>query len=350
MKEFTFDATRSVTIRDVAHHAQVSVKTVSRVINDEPRVTEATRAKVLAGMEQLGYVPNISAQRLARGRAHILALIFPRETGHYLNKIAHHILVAGHEAGYEVVLRPSEVNSAKGRSEILKLVTQRQADGLIFVAPCDRAPELFAELARLRCPAVRLSPSTNSGDSPAIAVDNRHGTRVITTHLLDLGHRRIGFVRGPMEHQSSHDRLEGFQQTLRAQGIVLDEALLQPGDYGFASGHAAGHALLELPRPPTAILASNDDMAAGVLMAAHERGVRVPDALSVTGFDNVELARQVWPPLTTMHPPTDDVARLAVDLLVRLLQGEPVDQTHYTFQSKLILRGSTGPPRDENKR
>lgn len=332
-----------VTIRDVAKHVSLSPKTISRVLNDEPTVRPETRTRVLAAMQRLGYVPNVSAQRLARGQSKIIALVFPKDTGHFLNTLVHSMLVAGHEAGYEVLLHLCDPERPADRRSIAQLAARGQADGLILIPPCERDEELIQQLRQTQCRFVRLFADDNSA-LPTVCVDNRRTAREITVHLLSLGHERIGFIAGPETHRSSTDRLAGFKDGLATCGLSSTDELLRPGNFLFEDGVSLGQELLALAPRPTAILASNDDMAAGVLMAAHQQGIRVPEELSIAGFDDVELARQVWPPLTTVRHPTAEIATVAIDMLVRLLQNKPVTTHHHVSPSQLVVRQSTAPP------
>lgn len=337
----------AVTIRDVAREAGVSVKTVSRVINAEPTVRTDTRARVIASMDRLGYVPNVSAQRLARGSTEILGLIFPRDTGDFFNAFVHSIVQSGQDAGYEVLLRPANVDNALDRQEILGMATRRQVDGLVIMTPCDSNPTLLDDLDKRGCPFVRLFPQDRESERPFVTVDDFMGARLLTEHLISLGHRRIAFITGPGEHRSSQERLNGFQAALREHDIVGEPGLVRHGNFQFEDGYRVGCALLGERPMPTAIFASNDDMASGVIMAAHQLGILIPGELSVGGFDDGNLARQLWPPLTTVQQPTHAIAVSAVNLLVRLLKGQSIEVPHRILAPSLVVRNSTSIPRSE---
>ncbi|MCC7451044.1 MAG: LacI family DNA-binding transcriptional regulator [Anaerolineae bacterium] len=331
-----------ITIRDLAKHAGVSIKTVSRVLNDEPRVSVSTRSRVVEAMQQLGYTPNISAQRLARGRAHAIGLVFHNATWDYINDVLQGTLETAHPRGYSIAIHPCDLSQPEAEQEVIQLVGQRRVDGLIFTPPSDNAPALLAALQQLDIPFVRLTPRDRGLHAPYVAADDRRGACRMTEHLVDLGHRRIGFVMGHVDHQASHDRLAGFRDALKAHDLPYDPLLVQQGNFTFESGVAAGQALLTNNPRPTAIFASNDNMAAGVLYAAHQLGIAVPTQLSIGGFDDVALARQVWPPLTTVRQPIYESAALAARLLIQLLNGELSDDPAHYLPTTLVIRESTG--------
>ncbi len=333
----------AVTIGDVARHAGVSTKTVSRVINDEPFVAESTRAKVVAAVRELDYAPNVSAQRLASGRSHVLGLVFHNAAWNYINIVQRALLEKCREEGYGMLMNPCDIERPADQQEILRLVAQQTVDGFIFTPPCDNITSLLEQLWSQQIPFVRLAPRDRQAPLPYVAPDDEQGGYDMTQYLLSLGHERIGFVMGNPDHQASHDRLAGYKAALDAHHLPFDPRLVTPGDFQFDSGLSGGHALLAAELRPTAIFACNDDMAAGVLAAAHERGIAVPEALSVAGFDDVPLARQVWPSLTTIRQPTYEMAQLAAQLLLRSLRGESLETLHHVLPATLVIRGSTGP-------
>lgn len=334
----------SITIRDVARHAGVSVKTVSRVINNEPLVNKVTRARVSTAMQELGYTPNISAQRLARGRSYIIGLVFHNATWNYITDVIRGMLETSCAEGYDTLIHPCDIDKPEDQAEIVGLVEKQQVDGLIFTPPCDNASALLERLQALNVPFVRLTPQERRLSWPYVAANDWQGAYEMTEYLLTLGHRQIGFIIGEPTHQASQDRLAGFKAALEAYQVALNPALVKQGDFHFESGVACAQALLEVNPKPTAIFASNDNMAAGALAVVHQRGVAVPQELSVAGFDDVRLAQQVWPPLTTVHQPIYDIAKLATNLLIRLLKEENLNLFHYELPTSLIIRESTSQP------
>ncbi len=330
------------TIRDIAVKAGVSVKTVSRVINNEPMVGQETRARVLAVTNELRYVPNILAQRLARGRSMVIGLLIHNATWAYLSDVLEGSLEVARQRGYGIMTRLMDVNKPADHEELLRMVAQQRAEGYLFTPPCDNLPELLGTLQKRNVPFVRLTPHDRRLPQPHVSANDYQGARDMTEHLLSLGHRQIGFVMGNPDHQASHDRLAGFRDTLQARGESLDPTFVRQGDWYFNSGVACGRELLEMNSRPTAIFAGNDDMAAGVLSTAHRMKISVPEALSVAGFDDVPLAEQVWPPLTTVRQPIHQIAKLATTLLIDLLEGKAPSVLHYELPTELVLRESTG--------
>jgi LacI family transcriptional regulator len=329
------------TIRDIANRAGVSIKTVSRVLNNEPMVGEATYARVTSVMDELGYVPNILAQRLARGRANVIGLLCHNATRAYIHDVLSGALDSARPRGYGVVTILVDPNQPNAQDELLRIVVQQRVDGYLFTPPCDNLPLLLEQLHQRSIPFVRLTPHDRALALPHVSATDTQGARSLTEHLIKLGHQRIGFIMGNPDHHATYDRLEGYVTALEAHGISKDDSLICAGDWYFASGVAAGEILLALVSRPTAIFASNDEMAAGVLQVAHRRRVTVPDELSVAGFDDVPLAAQVWPPLTTVRQPIHEIARLATGLLIDTMEGQPPNRVRFELPTELVLREST---------
>jgi LacI family transcriptional regulator len=331
------------TIRDVAKRAGVSVKTVSRVINSEPMVGQRTRARVRQAVQELGYTPNVLAQRLARGRSMTILLLFNDATWAYLGYVLYGSLAVARPAGYSIVTHQFEPADPSYRQDVLDMVAQRRVDGILFTPPCDNAPELLDDLSRQGTPCVRLTPHNRQLPLPHVTASDRAGARDATRYLLALGHRRIGLVAGNRAHSASSERLAGFREALDAAGVPFDAELVQVGDWSFQSGMAGARGLLALRPRPTAIFAGNDDMAAGVLSVARQQRLAVPDDLSVIGFDDIPLARQVSPPLTTVRQPILELAQLACRVLVDAMAGRAPARLHHELPTELVIRESTGP-------
>ena len=331
----------AITIRNVAQRAGGSVKTVSRVINNEPMVSDETRARVLQVMHELGYVPNVSAQHLARGHAMVIGLLFYNVAKSYLNDVLEGCFDVARQEGYSILTHRCDVQQPAERQEILQMVAQRRVDGFIFTPPCDNSPELLDDLQKQNAPFVRLNPHDRHLPLPHVTPSDYQGAFDMTARLLTLGHRRIGFILGSQDHSATHDRLAGFRDALASRQVPFDPELVRQGDWDFQSGVTCARELFALKPRPTAIFAGNDDMAAGVLNAAHRSGLKIPEQLSVAGFDDVPLAQQVWPPLTTVRQPTVQIAELATRLLVDLMKGNPLAILHYELQTELVMREST---------
>jgi LacI family transcriptional regulator len=325
------------TIKDVSKLAGVSIKTVSRVLNKEKYVRDATRAKVDAAMAALKFSPSLAARSLAGRRSFQIALIYDNHSPFYIHQIQEGVWAQCREQGVRMLAQPADVGSPTLAAEVGGLIDETHVDGIILSSPVTDAPEVLAELERRGIPFVRISPGTNHAMTSSVFMDDVQAADDMTTHLINHGHKRIGFIVGHPNHMASDQRLFGYRRALDRAGIGFEPSLVRPGQFDFASGAAAAELLLDLSEPPTAIFASNDDMAAGVLAVAHRRDIAVPDALSVAGFDDTELASAVWPPLTTIRQPTRDLAYSAAGLLF----SEEPGVVHRRLQHELMVRGST---------
>ncbi len=329
------------TIKDVSDMAGVSMKTVSRVLNNEKYVSEKTRQRVERAMAELNFQPSVAARILAGKRSYQIALIYDNHSPHYIHQIQTGVWARCLEEGVRLLAQPTDVGSTLLAREIGGLIDQTQVDGVILSSPVTDAAAALEELERRGVPYVRISPGTEHERSSSVSMDDVQAADDMTSHLIALGHRRIGFVIGHTNHTASDLRLFGYRRALDRAGLAYEPKYVRPGAFDFASGEAAADVMLDLPQPPTAIFASNDDMAAGVLTVAHRRGLAVPGDLSVAGFDDTALASQLWPPLTTVRQPTRDLAFAAAGLLFDA-QGDIV---HRRLPHELVLRGSTAAPR-----
>lgn len=330
------------TIRDVARIAGVSIKTVSRVINDQQYVSADKRERIRQVMRDIGFRPSHAARALAGHRSHQIALICDNPNPWYVYEIQLGVRERCARDKIRMIAQPYDRASPTLLEDIVALLDQASPDGLVLAPPaCDDAGVL-AELDRRGIPFVRLQPGLRIDDGPAVLIDNERAAFDMTAHLLGLGHRRIGFIVGDRSYAASGQRLAGYIGALGEQAVEIDLDLIRQGQFDVASGEAAADALLSLPEPPTAIFASSDDMAAGVLAAAHRRGVRVPDALSVAGFDDGPTATIVWPALTTVRQPVRALADAATDMLLSLSVGGQPQQRRLAHE--VVPRASSAPP------
>jgi LacI family transcriptional regulator len=329
------------TIRDVAKHAGVSFKTVSRVVNNEPFVKPATREKVQTAIDELGYVVSLPAKRLSSGQSFTLGLIFHNASWHYIQDVQKGVLETGRSFGYHTLMHPCDVHRDEDIEEILNMVSQRLLDGLIFTPPTDNAEKLLCELEALEFPFISLSPKDRTQDRPFVTTSDKRGALEITNYLLSLEHNRIGFIHGPVEQLAPHDRFAGYQQALAEAGICFDPDLVAYGDDHFSSGVSAAQKLLTIEPHPSAIFSNNDEMAAGAMASIFEAGMRVPEDISIAGFDNIPLAEQIWPPLTTVEQPIFEMAEQATTHLIKMLNSEKDFQGDLKIPTKLIVRKST---------
>jgi LacI family transcriptional regulator len=304
-------------------------------------VKNSTKAKVLTAIAELGYVASMSARRLASGQSYTIGLIFHNASWHYTQDVLKGVIETARTSGYSTLLHPCDVCNDLDAKEVLNLVRQRVVDGLIFTPPADNASEVIDELQQLEVPFVRLTPQDRESPLPYVTATDMQGAFEMTNYLIGLGHRRIGFILGPLDQRAGHDRFSGYKNALTEAGIELDSDMIAYGDDHFESGFQATHNLLSLDPAPTAIFCNNDEMAAGGISAVFEAGLNVPESVSVAGFDNIPLARQVWPPLTTVQQPIYQIAEIATNLLIDLLKGEDITTLKYEVKTALVIRKST---------
>lgn len=339
---------RSPTIRDVAALAGVSVKTVSRVINREAGVHEATRLRVQEAVDTLHYRPDQSARSLRSARSYAVGVVYDNPNPYYVISIQNGLLSACREAGYGLQIHPCDASSPQLAGEIVETVRHARLAGLVVAPPMSERPELIAQLADAGIPFVRLiSAAEDPRDGyPCVYVDDRHAAYDITKHLIQLGHQRIGFIWGGREHRSSPERYRGYAEALHDYGIPLREELVVPGDYSFDEGFRGARRLLALPERPTAIFGSNDEIAAGVLAAARSSGMNVPYDLSIAGFEDSPFSKQSWPALTTARQATEEIARHAAQRLLAEIarEADAPPLPNEGFSPSLVVRGSTAPP------
>ena len=342
------------TITDVARLAEVSMKTVSRVINKEPNVSEALRERVTRAAALLGYQPNISARSLAGVRSFLIGFLFGDPGGDYTHRVEVGLLDRCRGAGYHLMVEQIDAKADDVAARTSALVSQLRLDGVVLTAPITDHRDVLRVLDAARVPYVRIAPDVDSDVSPVVRIDDARAVRELTAHLLGLGHRRIGFIKGNPAYNSSQRRFNGYLAALAEADMALDPALVTQGLFNYRSGLDAAEQLLDQSQPPTAIFACNDDMAAAVVAIAHGRGIDIPGDLTVCGYDDTPLATTIWPELTTIHQPISDMARTAVDLLVRELRqrpGAPPEETaHVVLDYKLVRRQSDAAPRRRPRR
>lgn len=330
------------TIDDVAQAAAVSIKTVSRVLNHEPNVRESTRQRVMAAVESLNYHPSQSARSLAGSRSYVIGLLYNNPSANYMFDLQTGAMERCRQDRFQLIIHDCTRRRQDIAKHALGLIDQTHADGLVLSAPVCDEPLLLDALHQRSVPYVCIAPNQSPHHASYSFMDDRAAAREITDHLLGLGHRRIAVIVGHPDHYSAVQRLLGFKDSMKAAGVEPNMQLQKQGFYDFESGYTATRELLALATPPSAILACNDDMAAGALMAAHEANMNVPNDLSVAGFDDTYISKVVWPRLTTVHQPIQEMAKVATDQLIRQLksgaQSEPKRIDH-----RLVVRDSTGP-------
>lgn len=336
----------AATINDVAERAGLSIKTVSRVLNDESPMREETKARVLEAIRELAYRPNFSARNLAGGKPYLIALLYDNPSPSYLADLQRGALQACEEHGFSLILHPCDYKSPALTERVAALIRERRSPGIVLSPPVSDVAALMHELDRQGASYVRIAPINRSDSSPYVAIDDLQGACDITEYLLKLGHRRIAFIKGHPDHGASAHRLQGYQKALKQAGIEVDPSFTPQGYFSFDSGIECAERLLKLPVRPTAIFASNDDMAAGVLHVLHEAGISVPGEISVAGYDDSHISRYVWPSLTTVRQPVSEMAKLAVLKLIATIrnqEGVTIEDERDMLKYQLVARNSTGP-------
>ncbi len=333
---------RNITIHDVAAAASTSYGTVSRVINDAPHVKDETRQRVRAAMDRLGYVVDRRARSLAGGRSQVLAVLAPDLGTGYIGEIIRGIDAEVELAQYELLLYTTHRQATKESSRVASIACG-MADGLVLVLPSDLRA-MVNTLRQIKFPFVLVDYQGDDDNVPAVCATNWQGAYNASEYLIALGHRRIGFITGDMEMAAARNRLAGFQAALRTHHVPQAPELIRTGQFHYSEGYAAAQALLALAVPPTAIFASNDDMAFGAMEALREQGVRVPDDMSVVGFDGIPQAALMHPPLTTVSQPLAKMGRVATQMLLDQLSDPEKPIRRIELPTELIIRGSCRPP------
>lgn len=336
------DMPRAV-MRDIASLAGVSIATVSRVLNGRPDVSPATRDLVLQHIRNLGYVSNRNARALASGRTGLIGLTVPYMHSGFFAAIISGASEALFERDARLVLCPT-LHQHDREVTVLERLMHGTTDGTLLILPSETKAEL-RQLQQRGAPFVVIDPSHPLDEGiPVVAAANWSGARVATEHLISLGHRRIGLITGTRDGCASVDRTAGYYSALLAASLPMSPELVREGNFCLEGGTEAAEALLNLPDPPTAIFALNDNMAIGVLRTAHERGLQVPRDLSVVGFDDIDIASVAIPPLTTVAQPLQEMGRLAVTLLYRQIDGQALEAQRVELSTRLVVRDSTAPP------
>jgi len=337
------------TIDDVAKLAGVSIKTVSRVVNHEPNVRESTKARVDKAIEELNYRPNPSARSLASHRSRLIGLLYDDPGAYeipssgYIIRLQRGTLSACRSAHYEVLIHPCNYRNKDVAGELEGLIEQARPAGMIIAAPLSNMPKIVGAIAKTGTPYVRLSPGRKNGDDLCVATNDREISAEMTRYLSSLGHKSIAFITGHRNHKAVAKRFLGYKDGLRQSGLKFSEQLVVAGDNSIGSGEECATKLLKRKHRPTAIFAANDDMAAGVLRVAAKLGIDVPGELSVAGCDDISLARQIHPTLTTIRQPLVAMAERAATALITGVHEQSSTQGNEIIPATLRIRESTGP-------
>lgn len=335
------------TITDVANLASVSIKTVSRVMNNEPSVRKDTYDKVMAAIKQLQYQPNAAARNLASSKSYSIGYVYDNPNAYYIIDMQNGLLEACRKHGYELLIHPTNAKSINIVQEVLELVAHSRLAGLVLTPPFSEMPDIAAALDKKGVDYVRIISGSTPSDKlkNCILIDDFTAAFRITNHLLDQGHTQLAFLCGDEEHSSSGERLAGFQAALNKKGVSLPSAYVIAGTYSFESGVQGAQKLLAMAEKPTAIFACNDEIAAGALFCARLLQISIPQQLAIAGFENSPFSRQTWPPLTTANQPNKTIARQAAELLFKASKQNK-QQCNFeqpVFVPELLVRESTRP-------
>lgn len=324
---------KSATMVDVASAAGVSLKTVSRVLNKEEYVSENTRETVLHAANKLGYKLNQAARTLRSGAAQIIVLLVDNPSRSYLENIHFGALKKCQILSMQLILDECPA----GVDDIKRLLQNISPTGFILTPPLSDDPNVIKYLDEQGCTYVLISPDDEESSRLSVTMDDKSASLEMTEYLINLGHERIGFIAGHPDHGASKKRLRGYKEAHKKHGITPDDDLIVQGYFDYASGLACAEKLLDLAYPPTAIFASNDDMAAAVIAAAYKRNIAIPSGLSVVGFDDTPIASIISPQLTTIKQPIADLAAQAVELLTQHINHSYSDSSH---KKSIILEHS----------
>lgn len=336
-----------VTINDVAKYAGVSIKTVSRVTNNEPSVKQLTIDKVNNAIKELNYQPNLAARNLAGTKSYVIGFIYDNPNAYYIIDMQNGILSACKDLGYELLIHPCNSKADNICEELTTLVKHNRLSGLVLTPPLSEDPVILDALDKIDASYVRIiaGEKVAIGNGLAVLVNDRSGAISITQHLIDLGHKNIAFLSGDYEHASTKERLSGYKQALANNQLAINEDFIISGKYSFESGVEGAKKLLEKSVRPSAIVACNDEIAAGALFAARLEGVDIPSEISIVGFEDSPFSRQTWPKLTTVHQPNEEIAQIATELLIAK-RKERSTQLGKVFLPEPVIRDSTAQPKN----
>jgi len=330
-----------VTTKDVARKAGVSQATVSRVLKNHHYVNEETRQKVLKAIEELGYQPNIIARSMALQKTHALGLMVSDLTNPFYSELAKSIINRAKELGYNVIIYNKDTEDVQ--ATYLDFLQQRRVDGIIFTS-VELKDSKVEKLVKAGFPCVFCNRRLKLKTSSFICSDNKKGAKIAVKHLINLGHKHIGYISGPNNYSTALERLEGYIETVREHGLHVDNQLIKQGYFNNDYAYSATRELISIPNPPTAIFVSNDLMALAAMEAVLDAGLRVPEDIALVGYDDIKISGHKLIQLTTVAQHMETMGRLAVDELVQMLSRDGGRQkpVHKFLEPELIIRETCG--------
>ena len=338
---------KKMTIADVATHAGVAKVTVSRVLNNSPKVTARTREKVLSTMARLNFVPDVRARGLAKNRTFLLGLIYYESANAlYISDIQRGVLEGALSGGYELILHPVQQKESCIADNVEHFVERTKVDGVVLVPPISQLDDVVERLVDKGVGVVRITARQIDTPERTVISQDQAGAAKMTNYLIDLNHTQIAFVQGPATNISAQEKYKGFCSAMKKRGLTVKKRLIFPGDYSLQSGYDSAMRMFSRNTQPTAVFAANDFTALGVLRAAMARGVDVPSQLSVAGFDDSSMCDLVWPSLTSVHQSLDEIGKQAAMKLINTLSGVLVPAGEF-IEPVVAIRNSTGPCRTQ---
>lgn len=326
------------TILDVAREAEVSAATVSRVLNNDAKVSQDKKLRVLSAIQKLNYQPNLLGRSLRRKESNTILVLLPNILNPYYSEICKGAMDTGHKWGYKVMVCNTDSNINR-ELEYINLLKTNQADGLIFMSP-QLSMDYLSEIGN-SFPVVHCGAFKGGSKISHLAIDNFGAAYKAVKHLINLGHKRIGLISCENNFLSTAHREEGYKKVLEDNNISFDPGLIVKGDYGYKSGIRSAKQLLMMDKPPTAIFAISDEMAIGAIREIKGQGLKVPEDVAVVGFDDIGYASMCDPMLTTIAQPKYDVGCIAMDIIIKQLKGEITEPKDIYFEHELIIRQST---------
>jgi LacI family transcriptional regulator len=334
------------TINDVAKYAAVSIKTVSRVINNETSVRKTTKERVELAINALNYQPNLSARNLAGAKSFSLAYVYCNPNAYYIIDTQEGILKACKKQGFELLIHPCDAKKEHITDEVVNMVKQARVAGLVLTPPFSEMPDFVKSMLDLNVNVVRIMSGDIAPDdlTPCVMINDRDAAYTITQHLIDVGHNKIAFLAGDAVHMSTIERFKGYQKALAENNIEFNDKLVIEGEYSFDSGVEGVKKLMSAEKSlhPSAIFSCNDEIAAGALFAARLMNISIPEQLAISGFENSPFSRQTWPKLTTADQPNVQIAENAANLLISQIRNKNTSSTiDKQYVPQLIIRDST---------
>jgi LacI family transcriptional regulator len=339
------------TIADVADMSGFSPMTVSRVINGEKNVKDSTREAVLRAVEKLDYSPNLAARTLAGAEQIRIAMLYGNPSFAYLSRLLVGTLEQARKSHVQLVIE--KCDEGQDINDVFADLIASGVDGIVLSPPLCDSPRMIELIESTDVCTVVVANWCPPGKMSVVHIDDVEAAATMTRHLISLGHRRIGFVKGNPEQMASHQRLKGFEMAMAEAGLTVDRDLIVDGLFTYRSGLTAADQLFDQRTPPTAIFASNDDMAAAAVTVAHRRHLDVPNDITICGFDDTDFALSIWPELTTIHQPIAEMSRTAVEMLVSRIRekraGRPTFREDRLLDFTFVRRESDGPPASKVK-